>query len=182
MYHYLYSTREIVMSLLYFCFIQSVTMFANLGLFKNLSCPQSESCTRINCPFSHSQNIPPPKQLNLLPQSQNPAKTTPASVIRKAPESAPLVPAKRPAVPSPQKPLPLSQGPPRKLQKVGTSAQPRALPSSARSEVSFKVMYYPLHIRPSKPSAVRCTRSQSYPCPITCTGTSQTGIIILSCF
>ncbi|KAF9057654.1 Rexo1 protein [Panaeolus papilionaceus] len=115
-------------------------MFANLGLFKNLSCPQSESCTRINCPFSHSQNIPPPKQLNLLPQSQNPAKTTPASVIRKAPESAPLVPTKRPAVPSPQKPLPLSQGPPRKLQKVGTSAQPRALPSSARSESDAPVL------------------------------------------
>ncbi|PPQ99066.1 hypothetical protein CVT24_003626 [Panaeolus cyanescens] len=114
-------------------------MFSSLSLFKNLSCPHLQSCNRLNCPFSHSTTVPPPKPLALDFLQPNITRTAPASTSN-TPESAPIVPAKRPALQSPQKPLSGSKEPPRKLQKVGSSAQPRALPSAATPESNAPVL------------------------------------------
>ena len=101
-------------------------MFATLGLFSSLPCPERSSCSRPNCLFSHSADIPPQRQL-VLPKP-TPAKPTPA-------EPKPtLVPAKRPTAPS------TPPEPPRKLQKVAPPQRPLPVQSSSRSEVGLSLV------------------------------------------
>ncbi|PPQ68000.1 hypothetical protein CVT26_007363 [Gymnopilus dilepis] len=101
-------------------------MFATLGLFSSLPCPERPSCSRPNCLFSHSADIPPQRQL-VLPKP-TPAKPTPA-------EPKPtLVPAKRPTAPS------TPPEPPRKLQKVAPPQRPLPVQSSSRSETGVPIL------------------------------------------
>jgi hypothetical protein len=46
------------------------SMFSPLGLFRNLPCPQLDTCTRQNCLYSHSPNTASPRPLNLVPHRQ----------------------------------------------------------------------------------------------------------------
>ncbi|KAF8165256.1 ribonuclease H-like domain-containing protein [Crassisporium funariophilum] len=103
-------------------------MFANLRLFKSLACPDLPACTRPHCIFSHSPDLPPPPGLNFaLPL----IKPKPAEIT---------VPAKRAAAVSPIKSPKPSPGPPRKLQKVGTSQRPLAVSSASHSESGVPIL------------------------------------------
>lgn len=114
----------------------SDSMFSPLGLFKNLPCPQLDGCTRQNCLYSHSPNTPKQRPLNLVPHRQHVTLSSIQSTSRSATQSKPqeTVPAKRPAI-SPVKSSPSSTEPPRKLQKVGPTQQPLAIPSAPTTEV-----------------------------------------------
>lgn len=109
-------------------------MFSALGLFRNLPCPQLDTCKRPNCLYSHSPKTFNPKPLNLVPRRQPVAS---GSASRSAAQAKPseTVPAKRPAI-SPIKSDPTSAEPPRKLQKVGPTQRPVAVkPSTSAIEV-----------------------------------------------
>ena len=111
----------------------SHSMFSPLGLFKNLPCPQPDGCTRQNCLYSHSPNTPKQRPLNLVPHRQlSSIQSTSRSATQSKPQET--VPAKRPAI-SPVKSSPISTEPPRKLQKVGPTQQPLAIPSTSTTEV-----------------------------------------------
>ena len=107
-------------------------MFGTLGLFKGFSCPERQNCTRANCIYSHSPDLPPPKPL---------VSPVPASISAVAPgktnlkDSTLTVPAKRPAVASPSKQATISAEPPRKFQKTETTKKPIPVSTSSRSEV-----------------------------------------------
>ena len=96
-------------------------MFTHQGLFKSLACPDRDTCNRPHCLYSHASNILPAR----LPQF----------VVKAPPPVTPVaVPIKRPVVRTTSPPTP---EPPRKLQKVGTSQRPLAVPSASHSEVRF---------------------------------------------
>ncbi|PPQ77431.1 hypothetical protein CVT25_011013 [Psilocybe cyanescens] len=116
-------------------------MFATTGLFKNLACPERDTCTRQNCLFSHSPDAPAPrpliKQAPPVPSRSSaspststlPPKSPPIANAKKS--NATIVPAKRPALSSPTKSTTTSAEPPRKLQKIGSIKRPVAVPSSS---------------------------------------------------
>ncbi len=111
------------------------TMFSTLGLFRNLSCPQKDTCSLQNCLYSHSPNLPNPRPLNFV--QATPVASTSSTPTKTRAKSVVIVPAKRPAT-SPIKKTPASASaePPTKLQKVGPTQRPTAVPSATRTEVS----------------------------------------------
>ncbi|KAF8974468.1 ribonuclease H-like domain-containing protein [Flammula alnicola] len=108
-------------------------MFANLGLFKDLACPERDTCARPHCIYSHSSDIPQPRPLIRLPP---PSLSTPAR--KKSNDS--VIPAKRPAVASPAKVTSISAEPPRKFQKVGPTQRPLAVPSASHTESGVPIL------------------------------------------
>ncbi|KAL4982185.1 RNA exonuclease 3 [Aspergillus falconensis] len=103
-------------------------MFAPLGLFKDIPCPQREECSLIACLFSHRDLFadpaargqaseqkepaePPPKRLKLEPRAE--AKVTPKDDLPRVPDSARSTPVEEPAVPAPRpgNTLPVSRQP-----------------------------------------------------------------------
>ncbi|CAA7259853.1 unnamed protein product [Cyclocybe aegerita] len=119
-------------------------MFSTLGLFSSVACPERASCTRPNCLFSHSQNLPLPRPLG-LPQvrpSQPVASSSSASPPARAAANKPkdsLIPTKRPAV-SPVTGAFTSPEPPRKFQKVGSAQRPSALPTASYTESGAPIL------------------------------------------
>ncbi|KAL4884640.1 hypothetical protein BJY04DRAFT_215102 [Aspergillus karnatakaensis] len=110
-------------------------MFAPLGLFKDVPCPQGEQCSLFTCIFSHREVVskpvtriqsleegeidePAPKRIKLDPQSEK------KEVIPQAKSGPPIkttsAPIRKPATPAPkvEKPRPLSSHSP------GTKATP----------------------------------------------------------
>lgn len=159
-------------------------MFATTGLFKNLACPERDTCTRQNCLFSHSPDAPAPrpliKQAPPVPSRSSaspststlPPKSPPIANAKKS--NATIVPAKRPALSSPTKSTTTSAEPPRKLQKIGSIKRPVAVPSSStHTEVrgissSFKLTLADVHI-------VGCTSPESQCSPVIGRASCQTG-------
>ncbi|TFL05888.1 ribonuclease H-like protein [Pterulicium gracile] len=99
-------------------------MFKSKGLFSSVRCPD-ETCSRLNCLFSHSANIPRPN-LNIRVSPNKAAEAKPPNIV----------PAKRPsnsfAVDSSaasKRPV-ASAEPPLKLQKLGPAKRPAAVPTT----------------------------------------------------
>ncbi|KDR83648.1 hypothetical protein GALMADRAFT_235962 [Galerina marginata CBS 339.88] len=111
-------------------------MFANLGLFKNLACPERGTCARSNCLFSHSSDVPLPRPL--IRETPVPSTSRLPPDPKKVKDT--VVPAKRPAVASPTKSPLTTPEPPRKLQKVGSAQRPLAVPSAARTETGVPLL------------------------------------------
>jgi RNA exonuclease 1 len=111
-------------------------MFSTLGLFRNLPCPQRDTCSLQNCLYSHSPNLPNPTPLKFV-QAPTPVASTSSTPTKTQAKSVVIVPAKRPAT-SPIKKIPASAStePPAKLQKVGPTQRSTAIPSATRTEVS----------------------------------------------
>lgn len=109
-------------------------MFTTAGLFKDLACPERDTCTRPQCIYSHLSNIPPPKPLGkpafTSPQS---ASGTSSGLPRDTAKES-VIPAKRPAIVSPSKLLPVSAEPPRKVQKVNPGKR-ISVPTASHTEV-----------------------------------------------
>jgi RNA exonuclease 1 len=145
-------------------------MFSSLGLFKDLACPDLGSCSRPHCLYSHSPNVPQPRTLTLAvpPTSLLPS-------IRRGPEKprGAVTHAKRPAIASPTKGSPGYTEPPRKIQKVGPTLRPLALPSAPQcAEVSLHRFYVDGH---SHLFSVRCSYSTSQCSPVSSCDPRQTG-------
>ncbi|KAL4979349.1 RNA exonuclease 3 [Aspergillus desertorum] len=103
-------------------------MFAPLGLFKDIPCPQREECSLLACLFSHRDIIsapaaqgqllelkepakPPPKKMKLEPRAE--AKETPKDDLPRELDSGRSTSVKKPAVPGPRAEytLPVSRQP-----------------------------------------------------------------------
>ncbi|KAJ3799102.1 Rexo1 protein [Lentinula aff. detonsa] len=111
-------------------------MFSTLGLFASLQCPQRDSCTRLNCIFSHkdSLDLPPPTTLHIPVDEPKVSSSSSAGSPIPQVEQVKTVPAKRTVTSSPLR-LPNSRvstptEPPRKLQKLDSS-QKRATQAPA---------------------------------------------------
>ncbi|KAF5390620.1 hypothetical protein D9757_002712 [Collybiopsis confluens] len=80
-------------------------MFSPLGLFRSLPCPERDSCTRLQCVFSHKppEELPRPPSLTIPVEE---AKTVPAKRLISSP------------LPTPKTPSSIPVEPPRKLQKL----------------------------------------------------------------
>jgi len=137
-------------------------MFPSLGSFRDIPCPDADSCNRAPCIFSHK---PGQSSSAAYPKLQIPVADPPAPVT----STSSAVPAKRPALSSPQRPRSSSPSsssePPRKLQKLGL--QSRAFPSAEQAS-STEVRILPICNCDSPLSARlilqgRCTHSQSQP-------------------
>ena len=112
-------------------------MFSTRRRFGETPCPQTESCTRPICLFSHKK--PPIPATSLLFNAPQPATAT---------ATAKAVPAKRPAqlnapltpqqVPSSSRPSYPAAERPTKLRKTGSAAKPVAVPTASSSPVSKK--------------------------------------------
>lgn len=151
----------------YYLFI----MFATLGLFKGLSCPERLNCTRANCIYSHSPDLPPPKPL----VAPVPTPTS-AVALGKTKESTLTVPAKRPAVASPPKQTTISAEPPRKLQKTGTTKKPIPVSTSSRNEVRNPVHHCGCY--GSKLLLVGCAYSESQCSPVSGCNSCSPGVLL----
>ncbi|KAH9482740.1 RNA exonuclease 1-like protein [Psilocybe cubensis] len=125
-------------------------MFATTGLFRNLACPERDTCTRQNCLFSHSSDVPPPKplvkQATPVPTTIRSSTPSTSGISSKFSSTSDLhgsnphvVPAKRPALASPTKMIPNIAEPPRKLQKVGVAKMP-LVPVASSSESGMPVL------------------------------------------
>ncbi|KAF8205066.1 ribonuclease H-like domain-containing protein [Pholiota molesta] len=114
-------------------------MFTTAGLFKDLACPARDTCTRPQCIYSHLSNIPPPKPLG------KPAFTSPQSAsgsssgLARATANDSVIPAKRPAIVSPSKLIPVSAEPPRKVQKVNPGKR-IPVPTASHTESGVPIL------------------------------------------
>jgi hypothetical protein len=114
-------------------------MFAPLGHFRSLPCPDGSSCSRSNCVFSHrpSSELPTQHSLNIpveTPKQSVPSTSTLAEVQR-APAA---VPAKRSSLHASNlignggnSKISGNTEPPRKLQKLGPAQRTVAVASSS---------------------------------------------------
>ncbi|TRM67741.1 Rexo1 protein [Schizophyllum amplum] len=105
-------------------------MFSTAGLFANLKCPRAADCDRLNCLFSHADNIPPEPPLDIPLASSS---------------SKPIVPAKRPTMPSPTSTAvrsPAIGEPPRKMVKLGGHT---AVPAPQASKPTVGVPTLKIH-------------------------------------
>ncbi|KAI0347258.1 ribonuclease H-like protein [Trametopsis cervina] len=112
-------------------------MFSTLGLFDKLPCPEKDQCKRPNCVFSHSPDVKHVPTAHVPVDVPKPvassSKVTPpeAASGSKVVARPSVIPAKRPVTSTLAR---ANNGapaePPRKLQKVGSTARPVAVPSS----------------------------------------------------
>ncbi|TFK43452.1 ribonuclease H-like domain-containing protein [Crucibulum laeve] len=118
-------------------------MFSSLRLFQNVSCPEKQNCKRPHCIFSHRTDLPPPPPLNIPIEQPKPAPADPPKRSPVKPSNGVVVPAKRPISTTLSR-GPLSAGPssepPRKLQKVGSSTKPIAVPSASHTNTGVPII------------------------------------------
>ncbi|KAF8076496.1 ribonuclease H-like domain-containing protein [Lyophyllum atratum] len=109
-------------------------MFSSLGLFHTLRCPERPQCTRPQCIFSHSEDLPPPVVLTIPVHDPKLASSSTTSTV----------PAKRPIPSSPLRPgaaRPTPTGePPRKLQKVGALQRPSAVSTLSHTNTGVPIL------------------------------------------
>ncbi|KAI0081741.1 ribonuclease H-like protein [Panus rudis PR-1116 ss-1] len=120
-----------------------LAMFPTLGLFQKLPCPEKDSCQRVNCIFSHDPNLPPPPTIKIpveaaikpvapgasTTSSSKPATTTPIPKTS-FPHKSVVPPHKRPlATSSVGAEHGSTSEPPKKLQRVGPTQRPIAVPT-----------------------------------------------------
>ncbi|ETW83986.1 hypothetical protein HETIRDRAFT_472359 [Heterobasidion irregulare TC 32-1] len=113
-------------------------MFSPLGLFHSLPCPNKSQCRRKNCLFSHKSGVVE-NPVSIPYDTPQPVASSSALASRSS------VPAKRPAASSPTHALSSANAasslhPQRKLQKVGTTQKPLALPTASRTPTGVPVL------------------------------------------
>ncbi|KAF9495402.1 hypothetical protein BDN71DRAFT_876921 [Pleurotus eryngii] len=122
-------------------------MFSSLRLFHILPCPQRDHCSRIRCVFSHESNLPSEQSLD-IPYEK------PAELDRKASDSPParapdaaVIPAKRPIASAgirrsaaPSSTSSQNGEPPRKLQKLGPTQRPLAVPTASHTTTGVPLL------------------------------------------
>lgn len=121
-------------------------MFASLGLFQNLACPEINTCTRPQCIFSHRNDLPPPPSLNIpVDEPQIASSSTQPTVHVPTPKKTTVIPAKRAVASSPLRAgtsIRSSVGePPRKLQKLDSIQKPLAVPSTSHTTVRLSQIH-----------------------------------------
>ncbi|KAF9485266.1 hypothetical protein BDN70DRAFT_871273 [Pholiota conissans] len=105
-------------------------MFATAGLFKNLPCPERDTCARPQCIYSHSLTLPSPKSLSL----PKPSLVSSSDSVKES-----VIPAKRPAITSPSKLAPTSPEPPRKFQKANIGKKV-SVPTASHTESGVPIL------------------------------------------
>ena len=119
-------------------------MFPTLGLFVKLPCPEQPICKRVNCVYSHDPKLPQAPSVYIPVERPATAKANlGVTAVASSPSSAPqprpsVVPTKRllpssAAGPSNGKASP-SREPPSKLQRVGPSRTPNAIPTGIQTK------------------------------------------------
>lgn len=126
-------------------------MFSAFGLFRDLPCPEKESCIRPNCLFSHDPSVKEvpvvrvpvdtPKAASTPARASQAAATTPVAGSSRGVVATPRsVPAKRPVghvLPAVGSSNGQSGEPPKKFQRVGTTShKPSAAAASSIGAVS----------------------------------------------
>lgn len=133
-------------------------MFSTLGLFQKLPCPEKEYCKRPNCLFSHSPDVKETPVVHIPVDAPKPT-VSPAKSVTSQPgpsilktsvgsSSSASIPAKRSvgsALRNPGTPGTATE-PPRKLQKVGTTARPVASPSASSVSAVSNSRCYLCHV------------------------------------
>ncbi|KAL0949464.1 hypothetical protein HGRIS_009518 [Hohenbuehelia grisea] len=130
-------------------------MFSSLGLFQGLQCPQSSNCSRQTCLFNHSSDLKPPPSLQIpVDEPKQPSSSQSSSAATTVAAPAPSAPvrslAKSGPAPHTKRTLPAASSqsqfkgagfsslngpgePPRKLQKLGPTQRPVALPTASHT-------------------------------------------------
>ncbi|KAH9951613.1 Rexo1 protein [Amylocystis lapponica] len=112
-------------------------MFATLGLFSSLACPQKQSCTRPNCIFSHRPGTAEVFSLHI-----------PVHVPEDSPVAGPSsssIPAKRPIHSTDRPPATshhASSGaePPAKLRRTGPTTRPSAISTASHTSTGVPLL------------------------------------------